>query len=341
MHTAQCSKNSRIPVFLMLHTSPLNAISASKRAFIILLPSCWWRHLAIILLCLSSSLASFATEPITFTTPHFSFSFHSQDERMVDKLIEKAEEVRAEIVRDLGLELDDITRVYFAPSLKAFQTIQPGGEIQTWAIALAYPGQNLIVMLSPRAIKRGHMELSTIFKHEFAHIALGRAFQGHEGIPHWLHEGVAMYESREWDFRRMSAIMRAVLTDTLIPLSEITQRFPRDESQAELAYCQSFYLISFLINEYGRPSFHRFIKEYSLGTPLNRVLADIYGMSLDRLEERWRRYLKMRFSWIPIITSATALWFLLALLFLLAYAKKRRSKRLLYEQWDKEELDGE
>jgi len=61
-------------------------------------------------------------------------------------------------------------------------------------------------------------------------------------------------------------------------------------------------------------------------------------MSLDQLEDRWQRYLKMRFSWIPIITSATALWFLLALLFLLAYAKKTRAKRQLYEQWDKEEL---
>ena len=249
--------------------------------------------------------------------------------------------MRQEIVRDLGLEVGGGTKVWLASSQKMFQEIQPAGKIQAWSVAVAYPRQNLIIILSPRAIKRGHMELSTIFKHEFTHIAMGRAFQGSGGIPHWLHEGVAMYESREWDFRRVSAIMRAVLTDTLIPLSEITQRFPQEENRAELAYCQSFYLISFLIHKYGRPSFHRFIREYSRGTPLNQVLVDIYGMSLDQLEERWRRYLKMRFSWIPVITSATALWFLLALLFLLAYAKKRRAKRQLYEQWDKEELDGE
>ena len=116
----------------MLRTSRINPFSAGKRACIplSLLPSCWC-HLAVILLCLSGSLSSFATEPITVTTPHFSFSFHSRDERVVGNLIEKAEEMRAEIVRDLGVELDDITRVYFAPSLKAFQTLQPGGEIQT------------------------------------------------------------------------------------------------------------------------------------------------------------------------------------------------------------------
>lgn len=316
--------------FFMLRMSPVNPFSARKVI-----------HLTIALLCLSVPLACFASEPMTITTPHFAFSFHSQDEKAIRSLIEGAEELRREIVTDIGLDAEGVTKVYLASSLDMYQALQPGGKIQAWSRAVAYPRQNLIIILSPRAIRRGHMDLHTIFKHEFTHIALGRAFQGSGGIPHWLHEGVAMYESREWDFRRMSAITRAVLTDTLIPLSEITQRFPQEENRAELAYCQSFYLISFLINKYGRPSFHRFIREYSRGIPLNQVLVDIYGMGLDQLEERWQRYLKMRFSWIPVITSATALWFLLALLFILAYGKKRRTKRQLYEQWDKEELVGE
>lgn len=324
----------------MLGMSPVNPFSGRKVIHLPLAPfPLRWYHLAIALLCLSVPLVCFASEPMTITTPHFAFSFHSQDERAIRNLIEEAEELRQEIVRDLGLEVGGVTKVYLASSHKMFQEIQPGGKIQAWSAAVAYPHQNLIIMLSPRAIRRGHMDLSTIFKHEFTHIVLGRAFQGSGGIPHWLHEGVAMYESREWDFRRVSTVTQAVLTGSLIPLSEITQRFPQEENRAELAYCQSFYLISFLINKFGRPSFHRFIREYSEGAPLNQVLVNIYDMGLDQLEERWRRYLKVRFSWIPIITSASALWFILALLFILAYAKKRRAKRQLYEQWDKEELD--
>lgn len=247
--------------------------------------------------------------------------------------------MRREIVTDLGMEVKGITKVYLAPSRKMFQEIQPGGKIQAWSPAVAYPRLNLIVMLSPRAIKRGHMDLRTIFKHEFTHLALGRAFMGSEGVPHWLHEGLAMYESREWDFRRVSTITRAVLTDSLIPLSEITQRFPREEHRAELAYCQSFYLISFLLSEYGLGRFHGFIGQYSRGKPLDKVLIDVYGMRVGELESHWHRHLKVRFSWIPIITSTTALWFLLALIFLLAYGKKRRAKRLIFEQWDSAELD--
>lgn len=324
----------------MLRMSPANPFSTGRRGR---LPMTFlpfrWHHLVTALLCLSISCVCLASEPVTVRTPHFSFSFHSQDERAIRSLIQEAEGLRQEIIRDLGLDLEGVTAVYLASSQKTFQEIQPGGKILAWAAAVAYPRQNLIIMLSPRAIKGGHMDLRTIFKHEFTHIALGRAFQGSGGIPHWLHEGLAMYESREWDFRRVSAVTRAVLTGTLIPLSEITQRFPQEENRAELAYCQSFYLISFLIHKYGRPPFHRFIREYSGGTPLNHVLVDIYGMGLDQLEVRWRGYMKRRFSWIPIITSATTLWFLLTLLFLLAYAKKRRAKRLILEQWDSEELD--
>jgi hypothetical protein len=291
----------------------------------------------IAVLFLSVPLPGLASELTTITTPHFSFSYYPQDQRAIKCLIDEAEGMRQEITRDLGLDPEGITKVYLAPTLTMYQALQPSGKTHAWSAAVAYPGHNLIIILSPRAIKGGHMDLGTIFKHEFTHIALGRAFQGTGAIPHWLHEGVAMYESGEWDFRRISHIMRAVLTGTLIPLSEITEGFPQQENRAELAYCQSFYLISFLMNKYGTPLFHRFIGEYSRGTPLNQVLVEIYGMDLDQLEERWQGYLRMRFSWIPLITSATALWFLLALLFLLAYAKKRKMKTRFYEQWDKEE----
>jgi hypothetical protein len=300
----------------------------------------WMGYLTVILvLCLSGPLSGLALEFRTITTPHLAFSFHPHDEKLIKPLIDDAEGLRREILNDLGFEFKGITRVYLAPSFKDFQEVQPGGKIQPWAIGVAYPRMNLIVLLSPKAIKRGHIDLRTIFAHEFSHLALGRAFQGSEGAPQWLHEGLAMYESREWDFRRVSTITRAVLTNSLIPLSEITQSFPRERGRAELSYSESFYLVSFLINKYGRSPFHRFIREYSGGKPLNQVLVDTYGMGLDQLEKRWRGYLKMRFSWIPIITSSTALWFLFTLIFLLAYGKKRREERQLYEQWEREELD--
>jgi hypothetical protein len=324
----------------MAYPLKAKAVPSSQGTYSSLTFFTWVSYCAVILgLCLSNPLSGLALEFRTIITPHLAFSFHPQDEKLIRPLVDEAEELRREILNDLGFDFKGITRVYLAPSLKGFQEIQPGGKIPPWSIGVAYPRLNMIVMLSPRAIKGEHMDLRTIFSHEFTHLALGRAFQGSGGVPQWLHEGLAMYESREWDFRRVSTITRAVLTNSLIPLSEITQRFPRQRDRAELSYSESFYFISFLINKYARLQFHRFISEYSEGKPLNQVLVDTYAMGLDQLEEQWRGYLKMRFSWIPLITSSTALWFLLALIFLLAYGKKRRAKGKLYEQWEREELD--
>jgi len=146
-----------------------------------------------------------------------------------------------------------------------------------------------------------------------------------------------MYESREWDFSRVSTITRAVLTDSLIPLSEITRFFPLEANKAELAYSESFYLISFLISQYGKESFHRFLKEYSGGKELKDVLREVYCIKWEELEEKWRHYLKVRFSWFPIVTSTTTLWFLVTIVFILAYIRKKKATRLKFEQWEREE----
>ncbi len=292
---------------------------------------------AIIALHLLVPLVSYASDYVGISTSHFVFYFHSQDERIMRSLIDQAEGLRREIVEDLGIEFEERTKVYLAPSSRKFREIQPRGEISSWAVGVAYPSLNLIIMKSPRAIKRGHIDLKKVFKHEFSHIALGRAFRGREKVPRWLDEGLAMYESREWDLSRVSTMTRAVLSDSLIPLSEITSSFPQEADRAELAYSESFYLISFLISQYGKENFHRFIKEYSGGKGLKEVLMGVYGIRWEELEKRWRNYLKLRFSWIPIISSTTTLWFLVTLVFILGYLRKRKASRLKLEEWEKEE----
>jgi len=293
----------------------------------------------IIVICLFIPLVSSASDFKRTTTSHFAFYFHADDERLAESLIDRAEGMRREIVEDLGFDFKGLTQVYIAPSPRKYQEIQPGGWVPSWSAGVAYPSLNLIILKSPRAIKRGHIDLEKVFRHELTHIAVGRAFEGREEVPRWLDEGLAMYESREWNFSRVSAITRAVLTDSLIPLSEITERFPHEVTRAELAYVQSFYLVSFLVSKYGKDKFHQFIREYGSGTGLEEVLVRVYSFRRDELEERWKDYLKLRFSWIPLITSTATLWFLATIVFILGYVRKRKAKRQIFEQWEREDDD--
>jgi hypothetical protein len=184
---------------------------------------------------------------------------------------------------------------------------------------------------------RGRFNLIKTFRHELIHILLGHAFRGKEKVPRWLNEGLAMIAAREWSFSRLSTMTWAVLTNALIPMDEIMESFPWDPKLAELAYCESFYFISFLKGKFGREAFKFFLQEYSKQKDFHRSLKKVYHLRWPEMESLWLEYLRLRFSWIPIITSSTTLWFSMTLLFLVGYMQKRRRNRLKLQQWEKEE----
>lgn len=274
----------------------------------------------------------------TIRTRYVDFFFGECDRKVVELLGKEADEIAETIMLDLGVEAKNRISVYIT-SGSEFQTIQQGRDVlPDWVLGVAYHTLSRIVIKSPGAVRSGHYDLKTIFIHELTHILLGTTFDGVEHIPRWLNEGLAMYESREWSFDRVSTITRAVLTDSLLPLSEITHTFPKKREAVELAYCQSFYLLSFMIDQYGRETFQRFVQYYSKERVLDDALIKVYGMNLNNLEKEWHRYLKMRFSWIPILTSTGTLWFLITLIFLLSYMRRRHKARLTLKQWDEDEL---
>ena len=245
--------------------------------------------------------------------------------------------LRLKIVSDVGYSLTEKTTIVLAPTLEEFHQTQPNHErMPVWAAAVAYPERNLIIIRSPKAVRGGRFDYRKIFIHEFTHIVLGRALQ-HQNVPTFLAEGIAMYESSEWQFSRTAAITTAVLTGRIIPLQELWDKFPEDRDDAELAYAESFMFVSFLINQYGRDSFNQFIKNYAESGNLRHSLQKMTGRHLVTLEGEWIDYMKMRVSWIPLITSATTFWFVVTVIFIYGYCRKRRKAKTVLIQWEEEE----
>jgi hypothetical protein len=273
------------------------------------------------------------------TGDHFIIQFTEKDKATAEELLEKSEEIRTRIIGDIGLDFPGKTMVIIAPTIETFQRLGPGSPwIPLWAAGAAFPEHNLIILRSPRAIQRGHIDLPAVFTHEFTHVALGIALRD-TPVPVWLAEGLAMYEAREWTFDRTMVLIKAVLAGRLIPLKVLTRSFPLEESEAELAYAESFMFISFLINSMGRDVFHRFILDYSHSGDLRGSLRRAAGLSLEELEQQWLFYLKVRVSWIPILTSAGALWFSVSLIFIYGYFRKRRRAMAKLQEWAETEAE--
>ena len=272
----------------------------------------------------------------TITTPYYDFFFTHGDREAVEALAEESSAITESVLSDLGVTLAGKISVYI-PDRGSFQNAQPAKTIlPDSVIGTAYHQLSRMVLKSPRALRGTPIHLRKTFVHELTHILLGQAFTRHEQVPRWLNEGLAMYESREWSFDRVVTMTQAVLTDSLLPLSDLTHAFPQGKKNLELAYCQSFYLISFLVSEYGTEQFHDFIRSYSKEQVLEDVLLTIYGMNLYELERRWHRTLKMRFSWIPLITSSITLWFLITLIFMVSYLRKKKNVQVTLKKWEEE-----
>ncbi len=294
----------------------------------------------IFFLLMFVSLASAGTGELRLENDRFVIRYTAGDDGLAAKLVRDSLQIRERVIADIGVDFTKKTEIRLSPTIEAFREAQPGGTwIPLWAVGVAYPAENVIVLLSPRAIKGSRINVIDVFAHEFSHIALGRALAG-VVVPAWLNEGLAMYEAREWTFSRISVLTRASLMDRLIPLPILTLSFPAEEEPAELAYAESFMFISFLINKVGREAFHRLIRDYTRYGDLAGALRRGTGMNLADLEERWLVYLKLRVSWIPIITSVSTLWFVAALIFVYGYTrKKRQANRRLKEMETEEESE--
>jgi len=174
----------------------------------------------------------------TITTPYYDFFFTPYDREAVEVLAEASSAITERVMSDLGVTFTRKISVYI-PDRGGFQNAQPAKTIfPESVIGTAYHKQSLMVLKSPRAVTNTPINLRKTFIHELTHILLGQTFTLEEHVPRWLNEGVAMYESREWSFDRVFTMTQAVLTDSLLPLTDLTHTFPRDKKNLELAYCQ-------------------------------------------------------------------------------------------------------
>jgi hypothetical protein len=297
------------------------------------------KRIVIVLLLLMTFLLPWAlgaSSWLELSSPHFAVRYQEPEHKMAAFLLQRAEEFRGAVIEDAGHAPPSPTLIYLAPTWEQFQEAQPQGQPPTWAVGTAYPEHNLIILRSPRGIKGGRTEVEEVLRHEYAHLVLARALQGHEA-PHWFDEGFTMLQSRGWSISWTYVLSRGVLSKTLIPLAELADGFPLDQHQAQLAYAQSFSFVSYIKNEYGAEALARLIKGIAYGLDAEEALKQTTGLGLRSLERDWKAELKKRYSWIPIITSFFSVWFLVSLLFLLGYLLKRRKAKRTLAQWEQEE----
>jgi Peptidase MA superfamily len=129
-------------------------------------------------------------------------------------------------------------------------------------------------------------------EHELAHVIVGNLVSAcYSRLPTWLSEGLAMVAEGGLDPESQAMLDQALADDTFYPVRALTDSFTEDPSGASLAYAQSYSLVTFLLEQYGRERLLDLLAASQAGSSPDSALTEVYGFDTEGLEQAWRAWI--------------------------------------------------
>ncbi len=212
-------------------------------------------------------------------------------------LLEAAVSGLAVLEEDLGIELQDDVEFYIYGSSDDMR--EAVLYIQDWAGGVAFSEYGTILMGVPPSIAEDWGR-STV-RHELAHLVVGQYGSSCVGgsRPSWLEEGLAMFAEGEASDQVQSDLEKARRDNSFTPLRSLNGAFPAHGEEASSAYSQSYSVIQFLTETYGRQSVQALIQQLAKGDSYDSALEEIYGFNVDGLEQEWRAWMGLPLRPVP------------------------------------------
>ena len=205
--------------------------------------------------------------------------------------------------QDLGVPAESPVDLYIYANQSDMQEAilyEPG-----WSGGVAFAEHDIILLgITPADIEWGKDSIA----HELAHVLVGHlTFTCLGGLPTWLAEGLAVYAEGELDAASARQLEQAIAEDTLLSVRSLSGGFSEVPSRAYLSYSQSYSLVKFLIETYGRDSMTDLLLALRDGHPIDPALQAVYGFDIEGLEDAWRTAINARPRVVGAAPTPTAL----------------------------------
>ncbi len=262
------------------------------------------------------------------------FIYHASSDRYVNEIDSAISEARSRLIYLLQDSLNYRPDIYIEDNLQNFGE-RIGGIFPDWGAAAAMPFKQMIVIKSPAHFRVGK-SLRELMMHEYSHLALDqRLFHGR--APRWMDEGLAMYVASEWGWSQNFAMSRAIVFNSLIPLSEIDRMNSFGEGQAQTAYAESSIAVKYFLDEYGVELFNLFLDNLRKRKSVDEALLASIGSDMEEYEKEFSEYMKGRYNYMSLFGDLYFLWIFLAAVVFGGYIYSFFKKKKYYRKWDEEE----
>lgn len=182
----------------------------------------------------------------------------------------------------LGIGLTSPINIWVYQTTADFQASLPP-DVHEWVGGISFPTlkQTSIVVEDTAA-----QTLQRDLPHELTHLVF------HEGlnipVPVWFDEGLAVYNQLYHEPSMAQSFRNALARHSLLPLSSITDDFPTDSDQAELAYAESWNLVDYMYTTYGPKSMMAFIKSmHTESVDFNQDMVQALHIDTPHMENQW------------------------------------------------------
>jgi len=271
-------------------------------------------------------------------TPHFAVLYPPRSERRLKTLIPLLEPELSRVSNMLDAEPPEKITVVMTPDLRAFSDLQ-GGAVPPWVSGTAYPERSLIYLRPLTGQEIRHSSLRAVVAHEITHVVLHKKL-GARPPPRWLDEGLCVFMANEPLYSRAERLITIGLTGRYIPFRRLEHGFPNTSHASASAYAQSGDFVRFLYFEYGDQAFREYLQLMAGGEDPDQALSKAFNTTLFDLETEWAKSVRRTYGLIPAMSGGTLLWFLISLLAIAAYLKKRAQARAMRERMMEEDYLG-
>ncbi len=144
----------------------------------------------------------------------------------------------------------------------------------------------VVTLDSPKAREPGAFSWQETLWHEMAHVITLQMSKNR--IPRWLSEGTSVFEERrarpEWGRETDTTFVQALDEGTLLKLADLNEGFS-DPRMITIAYYQASLVVEHLIDTFGEPKFHDFIRAYGRGLETEQAVKEVFGTSLEAIQK--------------------------------------------------------
>ncbi|MBE0479394.1 MAG: peptidase MA domain-containing protein [Dehalococcoidia bacterium] len=210
--------------------------------------------------------------------------WYDGDSKFGQDLLDAALSAEGKISTEMGAYLEEPVTIYVYAGVEDFQ----GSLIfpQDWVGGIAFSDFGTIsIGIKPNNLSWGTRAIA----HELAHLITYQMTSNPYGdIPSWLNEGISMYAEGNLDPSFTAVLDDSISRDKLFSVQSLAGNFPAGTREALLAYAQSYSLVSFLLEEYGREKMSELLGTFQSGATYDEALLSTYGFDIAGLEKEWR-----------------------------------------------------